>query len=246
MNISQILKLYYFYKIFSIRLHLDGNAFNRLMLRCKASFEALHPSYPLSLLIVPAANQIAFTTTVRLQQAMPAIAAQLALMSSSSPIPTRLARSASTPPCAARPKKLAPQPVASEQVVLDDVALICELDEQWSFGGSKAHRHWLWYVFDTKRKRVVAYTFGPLGYCAALAISDSFITSDDWGSYAREIPADQHLTGKIYTQRNESNNLTLRIRIRLKRLARKTICFSRSVELHNKVIGAFIETCYFN
>ncbi|EMZ5229030.1 IS1 family transposase, partial [Escherichia coli] len=26
------------------------------------------------------------------------------------------------------------------------------------------------------------------------------------------------------------------------RLARKTLCFSRSVELHEKVIGAFIET----
>ncbi|AHA67134.1 Transposase [Shigella dysenteriae 1617] len=35
------------------------------------------------------------------------------------------------------------------------------------------------------------------------------------------------------------NNLTLRTRI--KRLARKTICFSRSVEIHEKVIGTFIE-----
>ncbi|AHA65344.1 Transposase [Shigella dysenteriae 1617] len=23
--------------------------------------------------------------------------------------------------------------------------LICELDEQWSFVGSKARQHWLWY-----------------------------------------------------------------------------------------------------
>ncbi|WP_422840841.1 IS1 family transposase [Aeromonas veronii] len=30
------------------------------------------------------------------------------------------------------------------------------------------------------------------------------------------------------------------------RLARKTICFSRSVELHEKVIGAFIERHHFN
>ncbi|MDH1548031.1 IS1 family transposase, partial [Enterobacter ludwigii] len=34
------------------------------------------------------------------------------------------------------------------------------------------------------------------------------------------------------------NNLTLRTRIKC--LARRTICFSRSVELHGKVIGAFI------
>ena len=64
------------------------------------------------------------------------------------------------------------------------------------------------------------------------------ITSDEWSSYGREVPKDKHLTGKIFTQRIERNNLTLRTRI--KRLARKTICFSRSVEIHEKVIGAFI------
>lgn len=69
------------------------------------------------------------------------------------------------------------------------------------------------------------------------------ITSDDWGSYARELPKDNHLTGKIFTQRIERNNLTLRTRI--KRLVHKTICFSRSVELHEKVIGAFIEKHMF-
>lgn len=69
------------------------------------------------------------------------------------------------------------------------------------------------------------------------------ITSDGWGSYAREVPKDKHLTGKIFTQRNERNNLTQRTR--LKRLARRTICFSRSVELHEKVLGAFIEKYMF-
>ncbi|EHY71497.1 IS1 transposase [Salmonella enterica subsp. houtenae str. ATCC BAA-1581] len=44
------------------------------------------------------------------------------------------------------------------------------------------------------------------------------------------MPKDKHLIGKIFTQCIERNNLTLRARI--KRLARKTICFSRSIELH--------------
>lgn len=136
-------------------------------------------------------------------------------------------------------------------MVLDDVALICELDEQWAYVGNKQHRHWLWYAFDTKRKRVVAYTFGPRNdeTCRRLLsllspFQIGFITSDDWGSYAREVPSEMHLTGKIFTQRIERNNLTLRTRI--KRLARKTICFSRSIELHEKVIGAFIERHHFN
>ncbi|MEV3841716.1 IS1 family transposase [Aeromonas enteropelogenes] len=149
------------------------------------------------------------------------------------------------------PKKLTPRQVTSEKVVLDDVAHICELDEQWAYVGNKQHRHWLWYAFDTKRKRVVAYTFGPRNdeTCRRLLsllspFQIGFITSDDWGSYAREVPSEMHLTGKIFTQRIERNNLTLRMRI--KRLARKTICFSRSVELHEKVIGAFIERHHFN
>ncbi|EPX2287098.1 IS1 family transposase, partial [Escherichia coli] len=69
------------------------------------------------------------------------------------------------------------------------------------------------------------------------------LTSDDWGSYGRVVPKNKHLIGKIFTQRIERNNLTLRTRI--KRLARKTICFSRSVEIHEKVIGAFIEKHMF-
>ncbi|HBN1784916.1 TPA: IS1 family transposase, partial [Escherichia coli] len=97
---------------------------------------------------------------------------------------------------------------------------------------------------------VLAYTFGPRNdeTCRELLalltqFSIGMVTSDDWGSHAREVPKEKHLTGKIFTQRIERNNLTLRTRI--KRLARKTICFSRSVELHEKVIGAFIDKYMF-
>ena len=115
---------------------------------------------------------------------------------------------------------------------------------------AKARQHWLWYAYNTKTEGVLSYTFGPRTYetCRELpALLTPFnigmLTTDDWGSYARELPKEKHLTGKIFTQRIERNNLTLRTRI--KRLARKTICFSRSVELHEKVIGAFIEKYMF-
>ncbi len=65
--------------------------------------------------------------------------------------------------------------------------------------------------------------------------------TNNLGRYIREISAKMHLVGKIYTQRTERNNLTLSTRI--KRLARKTICFSRSVEIHEKVV--FIEKYHF-
>lgn len=119
------------------------------------------------------------------------------------------------------------------------MVLICELDEQWSFVGSKARQLWLWYAYDTKHGGVLAYTFGPRTdeTCRdLLALFTPFnigmLTTDEWGSYSRELPKEKHLTGKIFTQRIERNNPTLRMRI--KRLARRTICFSRSVELHEK------------
>lgn len=117
-----------------------------------------------------------------------------------------------------------------------DVALISELDEQWSFIGSKTRQHWLWYAYNTKTYGVLACTFGPRTdeTCRELlALLTPFnigmITSDDWGSNAREVPKDKHLTQ----------------RTRIKRLARRTICLSRSVEIHKKVIGDFIEKYMF-
>ncbi|WP_086957730.1 IS1 family transposase [Photobacterium damselae] len=47
-----------------------------------------------------------------------------------------------------------------------------------------------------------------------------------------------------YTQRIERTNLTLRSR--LKRLVRKTIGFSKSEEMHDKVIGTFIEREFYH
>lgn len=140
--------------------------------------------------------------------------------------------------------------ITSSPVAHADVALICKLDEQWSFVGSKARQHWLWYAYNTKTGGILAYTFGPRkgDTCRELLtlltpFNIGMITSDDWGGYAREVPKEKHLAGKIFTQRIERNNLTLRTRI--KRLARKTICFSRSIELHEKVTGAFIEKNIF-
>lgn len=114
----------------------------------------------------------------------------------------------------------------------------------------EARQHWLWYAYNTKTGGILAYTFGPRTdeTCRELLslftpFNIGMITSNDWESYAREVPKEKHLTGKIFTQRFERNNLTLRTRV--KRLARKTICFSRSIELYEKVIGAFIEKHMF-
>jgi insertion element IS1 protein InsB len=64
--------------------------------------------------------------------------------------------------------------------------------------------------------------------------------TDGWGAYRRHLDPTMHTVGKRHTQKIERKHTTLRARI--KRLVRKTICFSRSVLMHDLVIGLFI-TC---
>ncbi|MEP0873448.1 IS1 family transposase [Trichocoleus desertorum AS-A10] len=53
----------------------------------------------------------------------------------------------------------------------------------------------------------------------------------------------QHTVGKANTQKIERKHLTLRTQI--KRLARKTICFSKITWLHDIVVGLFINRYEF-
>jgi insertion element IS1 protein InsB len=61
------------------------------------------------------------------------------------------------------------------------------------------------------------------------------------GTYQRLLDTEGHCPGKRYTQKIERKHLALRTRI--KRLARKTLCFSKSILMHNLVISLFIN-CY--
>jgi insertion element IS1 protein InsB len=63
------------------------------------------------------------------------------------------------------------------------------------------------------------------------------------GVYDRHLPAAAHPVGKMHTQQIERKHLTLRTR--LKRLARKTLCFSKSVFMHDTVIGLFVNRYEF-
>src|SRR6266571_8319070 len=58
--------------------------------------------------------------------------------------------------------------------------------------------------------------------------------TDYWGAYTRHLDPEEHTPGKRNTQKIERKHLTLRTRI--KRLVRKTICFSKSTQMHDIVI----------
>ena len=67
--------------------------------------------------------------------------------------------------------------------------------------------------------------------------------TDDWGVYERHIEAEQHKVGKDNTQKIESKHI--RLRTRIKRLVRRTICFSKTERMHDLVIGLFINRYEF-
>lgn len=120
-----------------------------------------------------------------------------------------------------------------------------EMDEQWSFVGTKQNPRWVWYAIDHAKNTILAYAFGRhqdsifktlKKYLAPFPIAHFY--TDDWATYERHFEAEQHTVGKANTQKIERKNLNLRTWI--KRLARKTICFSKSETMHDTVIGLLI------
>jgi insertion element IS1 protein InsB len=126
-----------------------------------------------------------------------------------------------------------------------------ELDEMWSFVGKKANQRWLWHAIDHVTGKILAYVFGSREdsvFEQLKSLLQPFgITrfySDNWGAYERKIISETHIISKKNTQKIERKHLTLRTRI--KRLARKTICFSKTEKMHDLVIGLFINRYEFN
>lgn len=120
----------------------------------------------------------------------------------------------------------------------------------WSFVESKAQQRWLWHAIEHQSGEVLAYVLASHEDEAFLKLKRllepfgimKFYT-DGWEAYERHIEASLHTVGKRNTQKIERKHLTLRTRI--KRLARKIICFSKSIQMHDVVIGLFINQFEF-
>jgi insertion element IS1 protein InsB len=120
-----------------------------------------------------------------------------------------------------------------------------ELDEMGSYVHDKANQRWLWHAIDHSTGKVLASMFGrrkdEVFLCLQALLEPFGITryyTDGWGTYDRHVDAEQHTVGKEHMQRIESKHINLRTRI--KRLVRRTICFSKTERMHDLVIGLFI------
>jgi insertion element IS1 protein InsB len=68
-------------------------------------------------------------------------------------------------------------------------------------------------------------------------------STNGWGTYERHIAPEQPTVGNQPTQKIESKPITVRTRI--KRLVRRTICFSKTAQMHDLVIGLFVNRYEF-
>jgi insertion element IS1 protein InsB len=125
-----------------------------------------------------------------------------------------------------------------------------ELDEMWGFVRTKSNPRWLWHAIDHHTGHVLAYVFGRRKdevFLKLKRLLEPFgITryyTDGWGAYERHLDPEQHRVGKDYTQKIESKHI--RLRTRIQRLVRRTICFSKTERMHDLVIGLFINRYEF-
>ena len=131
-----------------------------------------------------------------------------------------------------------------------EIRVNSEADEFWSYVGKKTNQRWTWYAIERNSGIILAYHDGRRTdeSCALLIKKLSvfpikYYFTDNWQSYCKYIPAHQHIIGKDNTWKIERKNLNFRTHI--KRLNRRTICFSKSEEVHDKVIGLYINHYYF-
>jgi IS1 family transposase len=119
-----------------------------------------------------------------------------------------------------------------------------EIDEFWTYVGEKKNKVWLIYAYHRESGEIVAYVWGKRDIKTAeklrkqikrLGISYGQIATDNWDSFLAVFGEDKHMVGKKYTVGIEGNNC--RLRHRLRRVFRRTCCFSKSLFNHWKAFN---------
>ena len=126
-----------------------------------------------------------------------------------------------------------------------------EMDEIWSYCHDKKQQDWLWWAIDHDTGVPIAFCFGTREYKTLdnflkliKTVNIRYVYTDNNFAYSSRIPKSKHRTGKQNTQLIERKHLTLRTR--LKRVQRKTIGFSKKLDIHRGVIGLFINLEFFH
>lgn len=109
-----------------------------------------------------------------------------------------------------------------------------EIDELCTYVGNKNKRKWIAYILRRDNREVIDFVVGNRTLKTIGKLTNSLlfcrpvkIFTDKLNIYQYLIPIDIHHTKQFSINRIERNNLTMRTH--LKRLSRRTICFSKSI-----------------
>jgi insertion element IS1 protein InsB len=111
-----------------------------------------------------------------------------------------------------------------------------EVDELWTYLNRKQNEYWVAYAIDRRTRSVVDFVVGKRTKDTLkelvdrlLRLNPKVIRTDKLTLYEHLIPKQLHWRGAAVINRIERKNLS--IRTHLKRLSRRTICFSRSLKM---------------
>ena len=126
-----------------------------------------------------------------------------------------------------------------------------EVDEMWSFVGSKRNPRWLWLAINRRNRHIVAFHLGGrtefdclIFYLKIASVYRKLRSfSDKWESYKKVFPYDklrQECVDKSSGETNHIERFNLTVRQRLARYVRKTLSFSKSDYWHEVVTKLFL------
>jgi insertion element IS1 protein InsB len=125
-----------------------------------------------------------------------------------------------------------------------------EIDELWSFVQKKSHQAWVWIAISYQSRQVLAMVVGDRSAhtCRKLwdRLPDTYkafvVFTDFYEAYRQVIPREQHQPfGKGSGRTNTVERFNNTLRQRVGRLVRKTLSFSKSVQMHLLCLRLFVD-----
>ena len=146
-------------------------------------------------------------------------------------------------------KKAESLPPLSETLLPAEAGDVLELDELWSFVGSKANARWVWIALCRQTRQVVACFVGDRSAQSARALRERIppdyrcraTRSDLWLAYEETFPKRTHrLCGKAAGETCHVERFNCTLRQRLGRLVRRALSFSKCDQMHEAALRLFV------
>ena len=112
-----------------------------------------------------------------------------------------------------------------------------QIDEQWSYVGKKKKKVWMIYAYAPEKDEILGFAMGKRNWKTVYnlllklkALNIDFFLTDNREAFKAVLPGEKHLIGKQFTKAIEGINTWFRTRLR--RLVRRTVCFSKKLIYH--------------